>query len=344
MRLSLVILVAGVVAADSAALQAQSGGSFGARSTGSGSSQRSRSFSGNSRTSGGSGFNNVGQNFNIGGTGTGMGRSSGMGVGSNNTNSRTAFSRGGTNRSANQFVGSDAGELQRFVGALSAANGGRGTGQMGMSGRGSMNRGMGQQMYGNQFGNEFDQGQFGNQEDLRSQRARMRIRTTIGFEHPPVAAAPQRSAVLTGRLVKLLTTRTGHPLSVELTGRTAILRGTVPTEHDRVVAEQLLRLEPGVGQVQNDLEVAGDSSPGPAPQTFSPTLSSPVVATPQRPANTTARALVVPPANAAAPPSSVVVPPGSVIVPPGGAPTVVTPPPVAPVIVPPAVEAPAVPL
>jgi hypothetical protein len=169
----------------------------------------------------------------------------------------------------------------------------------------------------------------------------MRVRTVIGFQQPPIVTSPQRSAVLTGRLVKMLTSRTGHPMSVEVTGRTAVLRGTVPTEHDRIVAEQLLRLEPGVGQVQNDLVVAGDGSPEPAPQTFSPTLSAPVVVTPPRAPANTAPALIAPGANA---PAEVVVPPGSVIVPPGGAPAIVAPPAVAPAIVPPAPEVPAVPL
>jgi hypothetical protein len=345
-------MVAGLVAADWQSVLAQqqtTQGAFGPRTTGGGGTSRSRSFSGGSNTGGGG--LNLGQGFNIGGNSGSMGRSSGMGMGqgmAGGGNSRSAFARGSTNRQANQFVGSDGQELQRFIGALSGTSGagGRGMGQTGMGGRGAMGRtmggrGMGQEM----FGDQFDEGQFGNQgDDARSQRARMRVRTTIGFQHPPIASSPQRSAALTGRLVKLLTSRTGNALSVELTGRTAILRGNVPTDHDRIVAEQLLLLEPGVGQVQNDLVVAGESSPAPAARVFSPTLSSPVVVTPRAPA------------SAVAPPAAVVVPPGSVIVPPEGAPPIVVPPVIAPtldqpsvvvpapVVVPPAAEGPGVPL
>jgi len=47
------------------------------------------------------------------------------------------------------------------------------------------------------------------------------------------------------------------PITVELQGQIAILRGRVATEHDRQLTEALARLEPGIGRVQNELTVAG---------------------------------------------------------------------------------------
>jgi osmotically-inducible protein OsmY len=45
------------------------------------------------------------------------------------------------------------------------------------------------------------------------------------------------------------------PLSVTLEGDTAVIRGRVATEHDRDLAAAIIRLEPGVGQVRNELVV-----------------------------------------------------------------------------------------
>ena len=51
-----------------------------------------------------------------------------------------------------------------------------------------------------------------------------------------------------------------YPRSLRtMSGRSAILRGEVATEHDRVLAAELLRLEPGVGQVQNQLTVSSQA-------------------------------------------------------------------------------------
>lgn len=62
--------------------------------------------------------------------------------------------------------------------------------------------------------------------------------------------------------------RAASPMVVTLRGDTAILRGTVTTQHDRDLAEQLARLEPGVAQVENELIVgrpaATPASPSPA--------------------------------------------------------------------------------
>jgi hypothetical protein len=45
-------------------------------------------------------------------------------------------------------------------------------------------------------------------------------------------------------------------IRVAVTGRLAVLQGAVATPHDRRLAEALVRLEPGVADVQNDLVVS----------------------------------------------------------------------------------------
>jgi hypothetical protein len=46
------------------------------------------------------------------------------------------------------------------------------------------------------------------------------------------------------------------PIGVAMQGDTVILRGTVATEHDRGLAEEIARMQPGVWNVHNELSVA----------------------------------------------------------------------------------------
>jgi hypothetical protein len=50
--------------------------------------------------------------------------------------------------------------------------------------------------------------------------------------------------------------RWAQPFEVSLVGRTAVLRGAVASERDRELAEALVRFEPGISDVQNDLQIA----------------------------------------------------------------------------------------
>lgn len=106
-----------------------------------------------------------------------------------------------------------------------------------------------------------------------------RPRLTIGFEFeaPPTAVLNEK---LTARLVQSLGPRAVAPLEVHLAGRTAILRGVVATEHDRTLAAGLALLEPGVDQVQNDLQLAPTEAEFPADDD---TLPSPAAGTDSTP-------------------------------------------------------------
>ena len=80
----------------------------------------------------------------------------------------------------------------------------------------------------------------------------------VAFEVPPPNAA-RISTQLARRLAETRSIRSLTPIRVELRGRTAILRGQVASEHDRGLAEQMARLEAGIAEVYNEIEVAGQS-------------------------------------------------------------------------------------
>ncbi len=80
-------------------------------------------------------------------------------------------------------------------------------------------------------------------------------RLTIDFRYTPRSTESVRST-LQRRLADSPGIKNLGPVEVRLENRTAILEGEVASEHDRVLAEQLARLEPGISQVRNLLRVA----------------------------------------------------------------------------------------
>ena|GEM_PF-6269815 len=94
--------------------------------------------------------------------------------------------------------------------------------------------------------------------DQQRQPPRVRVQLRPVFDTPAdpdgrVAAAVQM------RLNAVLRGRTVVAPSVELQGRTATLRGTVSSEHEKLLTGQLVAIEPGVSRVENRLVVAGVS-------------------------------------------------------------------------------------
>lgn len=151
------------------------------------------------------------------------------------------FIRG--NRQGNQFVGSDAADLGRFVGALAGASGAnQGQGARGAArdesnaNRGAMSASPGQQRY--------------------------RTVRSVAFDYPQ-PDTPRVGAALAGRFQSTGALQKLGPIAVQVQGRTAILRGEVATDHDRVIAEKLALLEAGISDVQNELTVAPPTAPRP---------------------------------------------------------------------------------
>ena len=186
---------------------------------------------------------------------------------------------GGLTRQAGGFIGTSPTQLngQGFVGAEQAASGGAGMGQggmgmggMGMGGMGQGGRGQSMQGLGNpgmrglggsmmpNNSGQFPNGQGGMNGNGRGTRP-IRITFSVGFDRP-VAASQHFSSSLARRLADLPAIHWRTPGQVEIRGRTAILRGVVATEHDRDLAERVVRLEAAVDQVQNQLVVAANSS------------------------------------------------------------------------------------
>ncbi|MBC7353119.1 MAG: hypothetical protein H5U08_12230 [Thermogutta sp.] len=81
----------------------------------------------------------------------------------------------------------------------------------------------------------------------------------VGFSapQPPAQVVSQELTALVSRVTSQRSAN-GMPPSVQVAveGRTAILKGTVPSANDRLVLERLLLLEPGIDKVQNELVVA----------------------------------------------------------------------------------------
>ena len=84
---------------------------------------------------------------------------------------------------------------------------------------------------------------------------------TLGSELTVAVQTPQVSSAIADHLGALPALHWQVPAQVEMQGRTAILRGVVATEHDRDLAERVVRLEATVDQVQNQIVVASPATP-----------------------------------------------------------------------------------
>ena len=95
------------------------------------------------------------------------------------------------------------------------------------------------------------------QRTTQTQRKQMRPQLRIGFSAPAIVPA-LKQASLTQRMASLpaLATRApGMDIQIDETG-TVTLSGQVKTEHDRKLLAAIIRLEPGVRAIRNELQVA----------------------------------------------------------------------------------------
>lgn len=84
-----------------------------------------------------------------------------------------------------------------------------------------------------------------------------RVQLVPDFEYSPPPPAQIQFNVVT-RLSKMPTLRTFGDINIDVSNRHVILTGVVVSERARRVAEQLIRLEPGVDTVENNLVVSSD--------------------------------------------------------------------------------------
>lgn len=149
------------------------------------------------------------------------------------------FVRG--NRQAGQFVGN--GTQDAFVGALTGAalNG--------------FNTGIGQRIAPQRDGRDLN--------DNSQRRVNVRTQLSIGFRY----SRPQPSIIEAKNRKLLNSSALGRLGQIEMTleDQTARLTGTVASEADRELAARLVRLSPGVSQVENLLEVDDSATDGVSP-------------------------------------------------------------------------------
>lgn len=89
-----------------------------------------------------------------------------------------------------------------------------------------------------------------------------------GQPYPPVIVLPsemlrpvlpsQSNRPVSNRLTTELKKKVSGNVSVSVANRTARLQGEVESESQKVLAELLIRFEPGIDEVQNELEVSGN--------------------------------------------------------------------------------------
>ncbi len=177
----------------------------------------------------------------------------------------------------NRFTQGSQGLGQTTAG-MTAAQGvfGGGAGGLGQSfGRG----GIGNQLLGlgalGAFGggrgrNMFGAGGLGQQQQQQQGNRQVRTHVVIGFTHPlqdPANAAQVRklrSRVLNriDRMLQRALRERAAGVQLRLEGSTAVLVGSVASDHQKELAERLVKLEPGIESVRNELTVdRGGSTP-----------------------------------------------------------------------------------
>ena len=212
--------------------------------------QSGSAFGGINTSSGLFGSRNLGQGIS-GGGGSAFGGTPGNLVeqaqaGAGEVQGGERFTRDG--RQAGQFVGADSGDAANFFGQ---SQGFAGSGLEQLLGRAA-------------------QRDFQNQGNAAgSSRAPLRPALMLGFQLIPPAQGVV-SDRMSQRLMKLPNLEILEAVSVSMADRTAILRGRVATEHDRRMIAQIALLEPGVSNVQNELQVGSQTQPASESPAFDP--------------------------------------------------------------------------
>ena len=224
---------------------------FGARSLGSALSRNSGpgdSFAPSSSSGAqGTDFAQFGQ----GGT---LNASAGSGAGQLSGNER--FLRG--NRRGGSFVGTDARDRRRFVGTL----------------QNNASAAIRSATTGVHEPTTPNVNQAAATAAARSRPYDPRLSVNFDFNVPP---PDSRAQSLTLQLHQSPAIHRHGPIEVSVKGQTAILRGEVASERDRVLAGLLVGLEPGIWRVQNELtSPPALSAPAQSPQVLPPPDQSPL--------------------------------------------------------------------
>lgn len=168
----------------------------------------------------------------------------------------TAFSQTGVVMDAASFGGAGMGNSLRaatlggMMGMNTANMSMMSMNAMGMGGMGMNRMGMGMGGMGGMNGMGM-----GGQGNAPALKIPIRLGESMTRATPFASATPVRAARFEKRLTKLRSLNTGTGVEVEVRAGIATLTGTVPTDRDRELIEQMALLEPGIEKVENQLEV-----------------------------------------------------------------------------------------
>jgi hypothetical protein len=188
------------------------------------------------------------------GFGASAGQSTGFGVGGGNTGFGTGQSQAGRNAQGFGQTGNTG-----FLGANNNTNNFLGRNTQGQQGNFNnnqfgQNRGGGQRGLDQQLLNMLNGGGQGGANSANSQNTGVRPRQKVAFEHP-TRETPTVVKGIESRFSKM-PSRHSYLKSVEVSAGddgSVVLRGSVDSENAARLAENLVRLEPGVKSVRNEL-------------------------------------------------------------------------------------------
>ncbi len=223
----------------------------------------------------------LGQGGQAGGLGLGDALTSGLGQSGQSGFGANPFGVGGLSGQAlspygrNGLIGSSTtggaaggGTAANTGGALGAANN-----LGGLTGAALNNRSLQSTLGGLGGRNTFGRGGLNQNQNQNSNKSKIRATVTLGFDAPATTDAAA-SRLVNDRLRRIPSLML-KGITVDIVGRTAVVRGQVNSPSDAKVIERLLSLEPGIDAVKNELTYANGQSAAPAaPSTSSSTTSS----------------------------------------------------------------------
>lgn len=192
---------------------------------------------------------------------SGVGSTSGQFMDLGNVN--TASQMLGT--TSNQgFVGADSSDISNVMSMLQGTSGRTGTRSNtgGLSSFGLNTRGL-SGLTGSR-NRTTNRGLTSRSRSGRNQQDPIRSALKVGFDVPQLETgsgdqAATVSAAAAKSFASAASRMPGAAVEISVQGRTAVLQGTVPSDRDRLVAERLALLEPGIERVENRLTVAAPS-------------------------------------------------------------------------------------
>jgi hypothetical protein len=185
---------------------------------------------------GSSGFGSGGFGGGTGGSGFGGGMGS-SGFGGNSGFGNSGFGNSSGAGGGQNFIGRDAADMQATFGQMGKAS---------TQFFNNMNRQMGRN----------NSNRKSTKQTAQQTGQAMRVAVKVGFT-PPRPSSSQMAGAIRTRLTKILAGSHMSPATVNMEGDTAVVSGVAASENERDVISQLLAIEPGIGNVRNEMTISG---------------------------------------------------------------------------------------